>query len=372
MNLSYWEYRTWLEGLDHVIVGSGIVGLSCALALRETFPKDKILILDKGFLPQGASTKNAGFACFGSMSEILDDLERHSEQEVIDLIRDRYEGLESLRSLLGDKALNYEPLGGYELFLKEEETLYENCLSNMARINEILQSLFRDQVFSTSTNSFGFGAIQESLIWNRFEGQLDTGKMMQAMLQLAHSKNIMILNAITVSDYSSSGSLVTLQTDQFECRTRNLYIATNGFAKDIVKEDLTPARAQVLITKPIPELELQGTFHMYKGFNYFRNLDGRILLGGGRHLDLEGEETTHFGTTPLIQEYLEDLLGRVILPDTTFEIDTTWSGIMGVGQQKRPIIKAVDHRVFCGIRLGGMGVAIGNIVGRRLAEMATA
>lgn len=370
MNLSYWEYQTWLEGVDHVIVGSGIVGLSCALALRNSFPTDKILILEKGFLPQGASTKNAGFACFGSMSEIMDDLERHSEQEVIDLIRDRHDGLGSLRSLLGDNALQYESLGGYELFLEEEDALYENCLSNMARVNKMLEPLFKAPVFSTSTNSFGFGAIKESLIWNRFEGQLDTGKMMQAMLQLAYSKNIMILNAITVRNYSSTGSSVVVQTDHFECTTRNLYIATNGFAKDIVKEDLSPARAQVLITKPIPELKMQGTFHMYKGYNYFRNLEGRILLGGGRHLDLDGEETTHFGTTPLIQNYLEDLLGRVILPDTPFEIDSTWSGIMGVGHQKRPIIKAISHRVFCGIRLGGMGVAIGNTVGRQLAELA--
>ena len=369
MNLSYWEYRTWLDGLDHVIIGSGIVGLSCALALRDRFPNDKILILETGFLPQGASTKNAGFACFGSMSEILDDLERHTEQEVIDLIRDRHEGLQSLRTLIGNESLQYESLGGYELFLKEEEALYDSCMSNMARINAMLEPLFKTPVFTTAANSFGFKAIQKSLIWNQFEGQLDTGSMMQAMLRKAHDAHIKILNAITVQDYASSPSFVSVKTDKFECKTRNLYIATNGFARDIVEEDLAPARAQVLITKPIPGLEIQGTFHMYKGFNYFRNLEGRILLGGGRHLDLQGEETTKFGTTSVIQEYLEDLLDRVILPDIEFEIESTWSGIMGVGQQKRPIVKAIDHRVFCGIRLGGMGVAIGNTVGNRLADL---
>ena len=372
MNLSYWEYRTWLDGLDHVIVGSGIVGLSCALTLRKTFPNDKILVLESGFLPQGASTKNAGFACFGSMSEILDDLVEHSEQDVIDLIRDRHEGLGSLRSLLGDQALQYQTFGGYELFLEQEEALYESCLSNMDRINALLKPLFDAPVFSIRSNSFGFQGIQDALIWNRFEGQLDTGKMMQVLLQKAQGQGITILNAIKFRDYVSSGSGVSVHTDHFECKTRNLYIATNGFAKEIVKGDLLPARAQVLITKPIPELQIQGTFHMYKGFNYFRNLEGRILLGGGRHLDVKGEETTLFGTTSLIQEYLEELLGKVILPDIDFEIDSTWSGIMGVGQQKRPIIKAIDNGVFCGIRLGGMGVAIGTIVGRRLAELGSA
>ena len=66
MNYSYWEYKEWFAHNDFVIVGSGIVGLNCALQLKTRFPKSSVLILEKGLLPQGASTKNAGFACFGS------------------------------------------------------------------------------------------------------------------------------------------------------------------------------------------------------------------------------------------------------------------------------------------------------------------
>ena len=89
MNLSYWEIKSWLNNIDYTIVGSGIVGLNCALRLKEIFPKSKILILEKGSLPSGASTKNAGFACFGSITEIIDDLQNHSESEVISLIKKR-------------------------------------------------------------------------------------------------------------------------------------------------------------------------------------------------------------------------------------------------------------------------------------------
>jgi glycine/D-amino acid oxidase-like deaminating enzyme len=64
MNLSYWEIKTWLSDIDYTIIGSGIVGLNCALNLKKKFPKAKVLILEKGMVPQGASTKNAGFACF--------------------------------------------------------------------------------------------------------------------------------------------------------------------------------------------------------------------------------------------------------------------------------------------------------------------
>ena len=85
MQLSYWEIKNWFSNVDFTIVGSGIVGLHTGLALRERFPSAKILILEKGVLPQGASTKNAGFACFGSISEIIDDLKTHTEEEVIQL-----------------------------------------------------------------------------------------------------------------------------------------------------------------------------------------------------------------------------------------------------------------------------------------------
>jgi glycine/D-amino acid oxidase-like deaminating enzyme len=125
MNLSFWELKNWFTANDFTIVGSGIVGLHTALRLRERFPTSKILVLEKGILPQGASTKNAGFACFGSLSEIIDDLKSHSEEEVIQLIKKRWQGLQLLRNLFGDETLDFKPYGGYELFLKNDESTYK-------------------------------------------------------------------------------------------------------------------------------------------------------------------------------------------------------------------------------------------------------
>ena len=116
MDLSYWELKNWFTDVHYTIVGSGIVGLHAALRLRERFPESKILVLEKGMLPQGASTKNAGFACFGSISEIIDDLKSQTEQQVIDLITKRWDGLKLLRKSLGDDAIDFNPNGGYELF----------------------------------------------------------------------------------------------------------------------------------------------------------------------------------------------------------------------------------------------------------------
>jgi len=369
MNLSYWEYKSWLSNIDFAIVGSGIVGLHCALHLREKYPKAKIVILEKGVLPQGASTKNAGFACFGSISEILSDLKTHTKEEVADLVKKRRDGIQLLRKSLGDKKIIYQNHGGHEVFLDNQEDLYQHCRERLAETNELLKPIFGGMVFKENNNVFEFEKVQPTYITHRYESQIDTGAMMQALVRLAAKKKITILNAITVEKYSEDNSGVIIKTDQFEFRTKKLCIATNGFAAALLNENVKPARAQVLITKPIKGLQLKGTFHLEEGYYYFRNVKNRILLGGGRNLDFKGEETTTFGETSLIQNRLEELLKSVILPNSSYEIEHRWSGIMGVGMQKKPIIKPISLHVNCGVRLGGMGIAIGAKAGEELAQL---
>lgn len=369
MNLSYWELKNWFTNIDFTIVGSGIVGLHTALRLREKFPEAKILILEKGMLPEGASTKNAGFACFGSLSEISNDLKSHSEEEVIHLIKKRWEGLQLLRKRLGDQAMDYKPFGGYELFLKSDESTFNDSLQKLPFINDILKPIFKAEVFEKTIDRFGFQNIHEYSIFNPFEGQIDTGNMMQALLKQAQQQGILILNNQNVSEFQEHNNGVEIKVNNFSFETKKLLFATNGFAGRLTNNAVKPARAQVLITEPIPNLDIKGTFHLDKGYYYFRNIDNRILLGGGRNLDFETEYTTEFGQTEIIQKKLEEMLKTIILPNQDFTIAHRWSGIMGIGSQKNPIVEQVSNHVYCGVRLGGMGVAIGSLIGQELADL---
>jgi glycine/D-amino acid oxidase-like deaminating enzyme len=369
MNLSYWEIKNWFTGVDYTIVGSGIVGLHAALRLREKFPQSKILVLEKGPLPQGASTKNAGFACFGSLSEIIDDLRNHTEEEVIGLIQRRIEGLQLLRKRLGDEVIDYKPYGGYELFLKNDTAAYEECLATMPFVNEVLRPIFKTDVFAKEVDRFDFKGIHEYLIFNPFEAQIDIGNMMQALLREAALNNILILNSQAVTAFHERQDDVQVNLNGFVFTTKRLLFATNGFAGTLTNGAVKPARAQVLITEPIPNLDIKGTFHMDRGYYYFRNINNRILFGGARNLDFEGETTTDFGHTEIIQNKLEQMLREVILPNTDFRVDHRWSGIMGMGMHKNPIVQQLSDHVYCGVRLGGMGVAIGSKVGTELADL---
>jgi glycine/D-amino acid oxidase-like deaminating enzyme len=108
---------------------------------------------------------------------------------------------------------------------------------------------------------------------------------------------------------------------------------------------------------------------MEGGYYYFRNIDNRMLFGGGRNLDFDGETTTEFGTSKLIQEKLLHYLRVNILPSTSFEVDYSWSGIMAVGSEKKPIIHKTNKNIAFGVRMGGMGLAIGASVGKELSKI---
>jgi glycine/D-amino acid oxidase-like deaminating enzyme len=193
--------------------------------------------------------------------------------------------------------------------------------------------------------------------------------MMQALLKLAYQEDIIIVNHQSVTAFTDNSDKVEVFLDDFSFYTNKLFFATNGFAETLTHGEVKPGRAQVVITKPIPNLDIKGTFHLDKGYYYFRNFENRILFGGGRNLDFKTETTIEFETTSLIQNRLEQLLSEVILPGYNFEIEHRWSGIMGLGNHKNPIVKSLSNNVFCGVRLGGMGVAIGSIVGRDLADL---
>ena len=373
--LSYWESSTWLQP-DVIIIGAGIVGINAAIHLKKSNPSKKILILERGTLPSGASTKNAGFACFGSLSEIVDDLERCSEAEVVQLLEMRWQGLQLLRNTLSDEQLEYEPLGSFEVFTDAQEELYNQSLAIMDRFNAHLERITDvKSVFSITDDrilEFGLQGVKH-LILNSAEGQINTGKMMNSLLQLARNMDITILHGVEVDSFKDNKQGVSVYTKSLgEISCQQLLIATNGFAKQLLPNiDVEPGRAQVLITSPIPNLKIKGCFHMDQGYFYFRNVGNRVLFGGGRNLDKVAETTYSHQTTEIIQKKLEKYLKETILPGIDFTIEQRWAGTLGLGKTRLPIIEKIDNNVFCAVRMGGMGVAIGSLVGKNVAALIT-
>ncbi len=372
--LSYWERETFFRHLDVAVIGSGIVGLSAAIRLKELHPKWRVAVLERGVLPFGASTRNAGFACFGSMTELLDDLQKSPEAEVWALVERRWRGLARLRERVGEERMQYQQLGGYELFRPEEAPVFQQCIDQIPYFNQKIKEITGEsetyQIASERISDFGFQQTDQLLL-NRLEGQLHTGKMIEALLQLAMDKGVFLFNGVVIESWQHDDAGVRLLTNAgWEIHAQQALIATNGFAQQLLPEiQVQSARNQVLITRPVSRLRWEGTFHYDRGYFYFRNVEGRVLLGGGRNLAAQAEQVSEFGTTALIQNALLDLLKTVILPGQNFEIDTWWSGILGIGDVKKPIVQKVTPNVAVAVRLGGMGVAIGSLVGEEGAML---
>jgi glycine/D-amino acid oxidase-like deaminating enzyme len=308
------------------------------------------------------------------MTELLDDLQSQPEAAVWSLVDMRWRGLQRLRELLGDEAFDFRMCGGYELFRPQDAANYEQSLVHLDRFNRELKAItgFSStfQAADTKIEAFGLAGV-EHIIANLAEGQIHTGKMMRALLQKVRDAGIEVIFGLPVEEIREDDRGVNLVTDGgWSVRAGQVLVATNGFAKRLFPElALRAVRNQVLITHPVPGLAIDGCFHYDRGYFYFRNVGNRLLLGGGRNLNFEGETTDRFGHTDQIQNALRELLRTVIFPRTEVTIDQWWSGILGVGDQKSPIIRRHSPRITLAVRMGGMGVAIGSLVGATAAEM---
>jgi glycine/D-amino acid oxidase-like deaminating enzyme len=373
MQISVWEKESFYAPKDIIIIGSGLVGLWSAYYIKKQNPKTSVAIIDRGIIPTGASTRNAGFACFGSVTELHDDFNKMGEDKTLELVSMRYQGLQRIRKVLDEKAIDFELCGGYELIASDNDPGAEALEEQVASVNKKLKQVIKtSQTFKLSDkkiSEFGFQHVAH-LLENKLEGYLHSGKMCQALLQLVQSMGVIVFNGVEVTRYEKLHDKIVLYTNQtLRFTAAKVLICTNAFADLLPKVDIIPARGQVLVTTPINGLKLNGTFHYEEGYYYFRNLGNRVLLGGARNKAFEEERTTDMNTTDKIQKELERFLSRYILPGKEYAITDRWSGIMGMGSEKMPIMKEVSPQVYCAVRMSGMGVALAPVVGEKVAEM---
>lgn len=396
MAISVWEQSTYYAPKDLVIVGCGFVGLWTAYEAIQKNPKLKITILERGIIPSGASTRNAGFSCFGSVSELMYDVQLMGEAAMLETVKMRYDGLQRIQKVFKASEIDYDQWGGYELFEASETNLdkkgkskntssYEllNLDDDIAYLNKILAPALKTPkkngkylpIYTNATKDIkklGFQGI-EALAFNQMEGQLNSAKLVLALQKAVQSKGVQILFNTEVKKFKSHAKGVTIHTNlEAPLEAKQFLVCTNGFAKKLIPSlDVVPARGQVFVTEPIPNLKFKGCFHYDEGFYYFRNLGNRLLLGGARNKDFKNEQTYSLETSATIQKVLEQFMMQRILPKGSKKpkIELRWSGTMGMGKIKKPIIQEVQPNVYCAVRMSGMGVAIAPIVAQKAIKL---
>ena len=391
MAISVWEQSTYFAPKDLVIVGCGFVGLWTAYEAIHQNPKLNITILERGTIPSGASTRNAGFSCFGSVSELISDIQLMGEAAMLETVKMRYDGLQRIQEVFKAKEIDYNQWGGYELFegkkgaRNDESGMYDisKLESNIAYLNKILAPALKTPkkngkylpIYTNASKDIkklGFQGI-EALAFNQLEGQLNSAKLVLALQKAVQAKGVQILFNTEVKKFKSHKKGVTITTNlEAVLETKQFLVCTNGFAKQLIPSlDVVPARGQVFVTEPIKNLKFKGCFHFDEGYYYFRNLGNRLLLGGARNADFKNEKTYSLETSATIQKVLEDFMMHRILPKGSKKpkIELRWSGTMGMGSIKKPIIEQLQPNVYCAVRMSGMGVAIAPIVAKKALKL---
>lgn len=371
---SVWENETFYAHKDIIIVGSGLMGLWSAYYMKKFSPHANILVVERGIIPAGASTRNAGFACIGSATELLANAREKGEQSMLEIVAMRYEGLSRIQKVFSKKEIDYEKNGGYELITDTQYSKLKQLKNDLGWLNITLRKSIKDEktfrIADKKINHFGFKQTSH-LVESRAEAQLHSGKLLQALLRKVQGMGVQVITQTAVTGFEKPNGKIVIQTNlPITLSADQLLICTNWFANQLLpKIDVQPVRGQVLVTSPIKKLSFKGVFHFDEGFYYFRNLSGnRVLLGGARNKAFETENSNELITTDFIQHELERFLKDVILPKQKYTIEHRWSGIMGVGSTKFPIIKKIEKNVYCAVRMGGMGVALAPVAGDIIAR----
>ena len=369
--LSFWEKDVFLKKYDVCIIGAGFSGLWLAYFLKKEKPNLTICILDSGVLPTGASTKNAGFACFGSPTELLENIEVMGIDAALFWAEQRFKGIEIIKENFG-LTTEYDACGGTELF--SDYAIFEETQDKIASLNSHLREItgndkhfFEDNKVIKTARFGGF----DYAISNNVEGAIHSGKLINALIENLQALHVKIFFGINVSNYEVENEIVTVFSENgLTFQAKHLCLATNAFTKKLLPEiDLHAGRGQVFITEPIEGLNWKGTFHFDKGYYYFRNYQNRVLFGGGRNLNFDEENTENFGLTPLIQHNLERFLYENIIPTyKNVKIDQRWSGIMAFDETKTPVSKCINSQLSLSVRMNGMGVALAPTLSKNLAK----
>jgi glycine/D-amino acid oxidase-like deaminating enzyme len=368
MDLSYWERRHICRGGDLAIVGAGLTGLFTALFVREKFPHWKIDLFEKRQFGAVASTRNAGFACFGSPSEVLGDIDSMGNDAAIALVEKRWKGLERLKRLVPENAMRLKQNGGYEVFLNN--SLYEDVRERLPDLNRAMADIFSGIVYHEVR--------PDHKTWKgkiRIDGEasLDPFALCHYLEKQLTSQGVQIYRGIEIADFSETENGVVLESEHLgEVRYSHLILATNALTSiPGIASSITPSRNVVLVSKPYEKPCIKGNYHEYKGYVYFRDLGNRLLIGGGRHWEMDASKTISLEVPNEQVQRLENYARENIPGASAFTTDIAWSGIIAASPRgdKRTLLKREGERTLVAARLSGMGVALSNVLESEAAEL---
>jgi gamma-glutamylputrescine oxidase len=330
-----------------LVVGAGVTGCACALALAEAGLR--VRLQDARPVAGGASGRNGGFALRGTAAAYDVAVASLGRERARELWRWTEGGVDRLAALAGDA---FRRLGSLRLAGEDEERAALRAEYEALRADG-LAAEWLDELPPPLGGRFA-GAIVHPR-----DGVLHPARFVRRLAAVAVEAGAELVEGRRV------GSLSEVRADQ-------VVVATDGYPSGLLgrlEGMIIPTRAQMIATAPLPELRFERPHYGRHGFDYWHQRpDGRLLLGGFRDFALTTEFTDVEETTEPIQRALErfavELAGRAV------RVTHRWAGIFGLVPDLLPVVGRLpgSERTWVAGGYSGHGNVLGLLCGDLVAQ----
>jgi gamma-glutamylputrescine oxidase len=337
-----------IEGsVDVAVVGGGITGCSCALALAQAGVS--VRLFEAREIAAGASGRNGGFALRGGAAPYPVLAESIGEDATASLWRWTEHELAVLARLAGDA---FRRTGSLRLAVDEDER------DELREEHEALRGAgfaceWREDLPAPLAGRY------PAALFHPQDGVLQPARLVRGLARRAAAAGVDVREHTHVSSVEQAGA-------------ETVVVATDGYPSGLLGELeglVVPTRGQVLATEPIDELLFEIPHYGRHGFDYWHQRpDGRIVAGGFRDVSLDSEFTADEMTTPVVQDALERFVEQLV--GRSLRIDYRWAGIFGMVFDFLPVVGRVpgEDDLWVAGGYSGHGNVLGFGCGRLVAR----
>ena len=353
-------------GADVVVIGAGVTGLACALALARRGAA--VVVLDAGRCGAGASGRNGGFASAGTGLSLGDAAAAIGRPAALALQRATTLAIDEMLALAAERgdADAVRRTGSLWLASAEEAPHLQSAVAELAAA-EVDCREAPELVPAPMRPHYPRAAV--------FPGdcELQPARWVAALAGAAVSSGARIHERSPALAIEAGADRLGVRSRAGIASGRAVVVACDGLIPRLVPElagIVYPVRGQMLATAPLADPVLRLPTHSDHGFVYARpTRDGRLAIGGCRYADLEAEYTDDGRPTAPVQRALErfiaERMGLAGVPVTH-----RWAGIMGFSADLLPVVGEIPGRPGLHVAGGysGVGNVQGFVCGRMLAE----